>query len=534
MPSRLGLCSGLDLTFRAYMPYSKCMAKRGELSNKDREFFGVVSRAAFCNPFSSERVELDLWIAQCPANTPRMECIDRSIEKIRDRIRLLELRGAADPVLYSGEDRYILQAGFLYDIFYRLSEPFDGLIRDQIRVGQEPCPVPFAHDSLALFSERGFSISESRRFFAILYQIRRAYYFINQSIIGLSPSIQQLRSQLWDNIFTHDIRWYERYLWNRLEDFSTLLLGETGTGKGTAAAAIGRSGFIPYNEKKGCFAESFTRNFVTINLSQFAESLIESELFGHRKGAFTGAIEHHQGIFARCTPHGSIFLDEIGEISIPLQVKLLQILQDRTFTPVGSHQQLRFSGRVIAATNRPLDELRQKGLMREDLFYRLCSDIIIVPSLKQRLREDPKELEAMVSHILRQIIGEDSEELVRMVREVIEEEPGPAYAWPGNVRELEQAVRRILLTRHFRVEPRAGGSDGCDPDLFSRIENGALSAGELLARYCVLLHEKLGTYEEVSRRTRLDRRTVKKYIEKHTSQKGITNFPAERPSSSAR
>lgn len=201
-----------------------------------------------------------------------------------------------------------------------------------------------------------------------------------------------------------------------MEDFSTLLLGETGTGKGTAAAAIGRSGFIPYDERRGCFTESFTRNFVTINLSQFAESLIESELFGHKKGAFTGAVEHHQGVFARCTPHGSIFLDEIGEISVPLQVKLLQVLQDRTFTPVGSHQQLRFSGRIIAATNRPLDELRKKGLMREDFFYRLCSDIIVVPPLRQRLQEDPKELDLILSHILQRIIGEEPDELVRMVR----------------------------------------------------------------------------------------------------------------------
>ncbi len=137
--------------------------------------------------------------------------------------------------------------------------------------------------------------------------------------------MRNLRLHLWNNVFTHDIRWYEQYLWNRMEDFSTLLLGETGTGKGTAAAAIGRSGFIPYDEKKGCFTESFTRNFIAINLSQFAESLIESELFGHKKGAFTGAVEHHDGVFTRCTPYGSIFLDEVGDISVPIQVKLPSI-----------------------------------------------------------------------------------------------------------------------------------------------------------------------------------------------------------------
>lgn len=487
------------------------MAKKAELSSEDREFFEVISRAAFCNPFSSEQLELHRRIAQCPADTPRRECIDRSIAKIRERIRRLEEWGASTPRLYSGEECYILQTTFLYLIYYSLSELFDKLIQKQIKAGREPCQVPFTRDALALFSERGFSVPESHRFFAVFYQIRRASYFINQNIVGIGNSVQQLRFHLWNNIFTHDIRWYERYLCNRLEDFSTLLLGETGTGKGTAAAAIGRSGFIPYNEKEGCFTESFTRNFVTINLSQFAESLIESELFGHRKGAFTGAAEHHQGIFARCTPHGSIFLDEIGEISIPLQVKLLQILQDRTFTPVGSHQQLRFSGRVIAATNRPLDELRQKKQMREDFFYRLCSDVIVVPPLRQRLHEDRRELGTMVSHILRRIIGEDSEELVRMVLGVISRDPGPAYPWPGNVRELEQAVRRILLTRHFRIKFSAAAPD-IDPTLLSRINEGTLTAQELLMQYCVLLHEKFETYEEVSRRTQLDRRTVKKYI----------------------
>jgi len=491
------------------------MSRKGELSAEDREFFEAVTLAAFCNPFSDERAGLDRRIAQCPADTAPDELARGSIEKVRERVHRLELKGEADLRLYAGEDRYKVQTGFLFDIYYRLSERFDRLIQDQIDSGEKPCPVPFAREASAMFSERGFSIPESRRYFEIFYQMRRASYFITHSITGLSPSIQQLRRHLWNNVFTYDILWYERYLWNRMEDFSTLLLGETGTGKGTSAAAIGRSGFIPYDDKKGCFTESFTRNFVAINLSQFAESLIESELFGHKKGAFTGAIEQHDGIFGRCTPHGAIFLDEIGEISIPVQVKLLKVLQERTFTPVGSHQQLRFNGRVIAATNRPLDELRQKGLLREDLYYRLCSDVIVVPSLRLRLREDPKELEVMLSHIVRGIIGESSEELVRIVLEVIERELGHGYPWPGNVRELEQAVRRILLTRRFRIELGDSGAESGDPSLLSLSEEGTVSARKLLMKYCALLHEKLGTYEAVSRRTGLDRRTVKKYVEQH-------------------
>jgi DNA-binding NtrC family response regulator len=371
--------------------------------------------------------------------------------------------------------------------------------------------VPFGADALAMLGRRGFSAEEAKRFFGIFFQLRRAFHFIVQELIGESDCMKALRRHLWDNVFTHDIRWYDRYLWNRMEDFSTLLLGETGTGKGTAAAAIGRSGFIPFDERKGCFAESFTRGFVSLNLSQYPETLIESELFGHRKGAFTGAVEAHEGVLARCSPHGAIFLDEIGDVSTPVQIKLLQVLQERTFSPVGSHEKRRFRGRVIAATNQPVDALRDKKVFRDDFFYRLCSDVITVPQLRRRIEEQPAELEHLVKHLVTRMTGGEAPNLVTLVLDALRVRVGPRYAWPGNVRELEQAVRRILVTGRYDGDTR-----GVAPDLRSRLsaglDQGSLDADTLLAGYCALLRERHCTIEEVARRTNLDRRTVKRYL----------------------
>ena len=324
--------------------------------------------------------------------------------------------------------------------------------------------------------------------------------------------MKELRRQLWNSVITHDIRWYDDFLMDRMEDFSTLLLGETGTGKGTAAMAIGRAGLIPFDEKKGRFVESFTHAFTSINLSQFPEMLIESELFGHKKGSFTGAIEDHEGVFSRCSPHGSILLDEIGEVSVPVQIKLLQVLQERKFAPVGGHEAQRFRGRVIGATNRAIDELHVQGVFRDDFFYRLCSNIIVVPPLRQRLREDPDEIELLLRHTLSRMVGDGAERVMGRVREAIDRCLPKDYAWPGNVRELEQCVRRILLTnRYVPVTDRAATRAG--RDLADRMEAGALSASDLLATYCAMLYERHGTLAEVARRTGLDRRTAKKYVE---------------------
>ncbi len=482
------------------------------LTPAERDYFKTVAQAAFTNPFSPARIELDRKIAGTDAAMSWDDLVELAISRIAERIASLKKAGRDDLERYGEDDRELLRTAFLFDIYHRYRQIFDDFILKQLASGDAPIPVPFAKELLSVIAALGLDESGCHRYLGIFYQIRRAFYFIETALTGLSSSMHGLRLQLWNNIFTCNINWYEQHLWNRMEDFSTLLLGETGTGKGAAAAAIGRSGFIPFDGRSGRFSESFTRNFIAINLSQYPESLLESELFGHKKGAFTGAIENHEGIFSRCTPHGSIFLDEIGDVSVPVQIKLLQVIQERTFTPVGSHERQRFQGRVIAATNRPLDDLRRAGQFRDDFYYRLCSDIIVVPPLRQRIQEEPRELEALLGSILRRMIGEDAATHARLVREALGRDLGSHYAWPGNVRELEQAVRRIIITRHYRGDTAASAPSEPTDRLLAGIEAGSMDAQQLMTEYCGLLYRRFGTYEDVARTTGLDRRTVKKYV----------------------
>ena len=410
----------------------------------------------------------------------------------------------------AGRDRILLEYAYRFEVYHDYVDDFEELIDKQIQQGNEPVTVWFAKPLIGKLVKRGITEEDALRNLALFYQLRRAYYFIEQSLSGHAPCMQQLRHSLWNHVFTYDARLYLDHLWNRMEDFSTLLLGETGTGKGTAAAAIGRSGLIPFDVKKGCFKVSFTETFVAMNLSEFSESLIESELFGHRKGAFTGAIDNYKGLFERCSKNGSLFLDEIGDVATPIQIKLLNVLQDRRFTPVGSHESHRFEGRVIAATNRSLDELRERDDFRDDFYYRLSSDVIEVPTLRQRLNELPSELYQLVDLLVSRLIGQQSNSLVEKIMTALSSNLPADYHWPGNVRELEQAVRRIILSGEYKLVIKPGSTKS---DWLEQAATGDISAQELLAQYCNMLYSQTGTYEEVSAITALDRRTVKKYIE---------------------
>ncbi|MCK4914205.1 MAG: sigma-54-dependent Fis family transcriptional regulator [Planctomycetes bacterium] len=227
-------------------------------------------------------------------------------------------------------------------------------------------------------------------------------------------------------------------------DAPVLLQGESGTGKELVAIAIHNQGTLS------------NRPFVPVNCGALPEGVLESELFGHVKGAFTGAIRDRKGRF-ELADGGTIFLDEIGELPREMQVKLLRVLQDGKFQPVGSEKTMKVDVRVISATNKNLAEEVSNGTFREDLFYRLC----VVPIYMPPLRERRKDIPLLANHFLREALAEMHREKVVLSTEAIDFLM--EYNWPGNVRELENAMQYALmkckgdqvLPEHFSLRDRS-------------------------------------------------------------------------------
>jgi DNA-binding NtrC family response regulator len=197
-------------------------------------------------------------------------------------------------------------------------------------------------------------------------------------------------------------------------------------------------------------------------------------------------------------------------------VKLLRVLQTREFRRIGELRSRHFGGKIIAATNRDLAREIQQGRFRVDLYYRLCSDLIETPTLADQIREAPEELHELVLLLARRLVPED--EAARVAAEVvcwIDAELGPDYPWPGNVRELEQCVRNVLVRGRYQpLRMPSGRVAGPRARLQAELAAGELTADELLSRYCTLIYAETGQYEATARRLELDRRTVKRRIDR--------------------
>lgn len=495
---------------------------------EQREFARAVQSLSFGNPFTAERIEWERralgrdfvasgseWnrLAPSPQPHPNLVLIEQRTAQLIETVAARwprEARVAAD-------DARLYANLVLFGLYLRFSARFDEVIRASLegngaagrRIGfyadfQRECERLLGLAGVPTLAENPVA-----HLFACLFQIRRAFHHIHRSLVGGSPASVRLRAAIWESVFTRDLELYRRVFWARMHDFTTLITGPSGTGKELVARAISLARYIPFDPKLSAFASDFVESFYPLNLSALSPTLVESELFGHRKGAFTGALADHAGWLETCPAEGTVFLDEIGEVAPALQVKLLRVLQVRTFQRLGETKVRQFRGKIIAATNRDLTAAIRAGEFREDFYYRLCSDQIRTPSLHEQLQEAPEELAPLVRFLVARQVGEaHADEVTPAIVAWIERHLGPGYAWPGNTRELEQCVRNLILRGTYA--PAGPLAQPASEDWNAIIARGRLTAEELLARYTRHVHAQAGgNIEETARRLDLDRRTVK-------------------------
>ena len=275
---------------------------------------------------------------------------------------------------------------------------------------------------------------------------------------------------------------------------SVLILGESGTGKELVARALhsqsARSG-----------------RFVPVNVSAIPEGLLESELFGHVRGAFTGAISARRGLFEEAH-QGTLFLDEIGDLSPMVQAKLLRVIQEQSLKPVGGNEEVKVDVRIVAATHRSLEDMVKKGTFREDLYFRINVVTIMLPALRERVDDIP----ALVEHFLRKYEQHNGVPAPRCTPEALA--ALAAYGWPGNVRELENVLERaVLLSRDgaITLDSLPTQVQGGTPRPFSQFP----PLDEMIDRYVnqVLQHTG-GNRTEAARILGLSRRTLHRMEER--------------------
>ncbi len=266
---------------------------------------------------------------------------------------------------------------------------------------------PFKVDELQLTIQRALDHQHDRREIRNLRQIVKEKYRF-ENIIGTSGKMQEVYNLIAKVADT---------------DSTILIQGESGTGKELVARALHFNSVRQHQP------------FVAINCSALPENLLESELFGHKKGAFTGAVQDKMGLFEEAEM-GTIFLDEINSMALSLQTKLLRVLQERQLRRVGDTKSVPINVRVLAATNESLNDKIKTGQFREDLYYRLCVIPIEMPALRERVDDIP----LLVTHFLQKNASQTGTEPKKIDQKAIEALQG--YRWPGNVRELENAIER--------------------------------------------------------------------------------------------
>ena len=483
--------------------YTLCMSL---LTEAERRFLTSVSKLAYCNPFLEERTDHEraclgsdyvprqtVWSASVAdpeaanPNVARLHArLERLVDKVRDRV----------------DDDHAIYEDCVHHLLYLRYYP-------QFVAARENWTF---YRTFAADWERFFETAvEAPHFFACFRQVQRAFHHIFDNIIGDSMPAARLRASVWQSIFTHDLRRYRRTLYSRMRDFPTLITGPSGTGKELVARAIAGARYVPFDSARCRFADPPGETFIAINIAALSPALIESELFGHRRGAFTGAIGDRKGWLESSPAAGSVFLDELGEMELSLQVKLLRVIETRKFSAVGDTAVREFSGKLIAATNRDLPTEIRAGRFREDLYYRLCADLVRTPSLREQIEDSPEVLRDLILFMVRRAVGDEADRCYPEVEAWVRTHLPAGYDWPGNYRELEQCVRNVIIRGSYR--PIADPDGAGEEPFLAKLRKGELKSDEVISYYAALVYRKTGSYEETGRRLGLDRRTVKARVE---------------------
>ena len=491
----------------------------------------------YSNPFLPERVALERqalgveflpspdimhWRPAAPEETyPNFPRLRDRAERIIDSARARLLSDSS----HSGRELLMYEDVALYLLYARHMPALNGCLLPGSSQGRKSSVQrawrQFATDFTHYFHLPGCRLPsqhDSGHAFAVLVQLHRAFLSIFEYIIGGSMPIARLRAAVWQSIFSHDMRRYSRVLYRCLSDVPTLILGASGSGKELVARAIGHSRYLHFDVATESFAEGEFDDFHPLNLSALAPTLIESELFGHRRGTFSGATSDRTGWLETCGPSGTVFLDEIGDLEGGIQVKLLRVLQSRVFQRVGETTDRSFRGKIVAATNRDLAGDIVQGRFREDLYFRLCADIVRTPTLREQLSDSPDDLPTLVAFLTQRIIPGDAAESMSLADEVvawIKTQISDEYTWPGNIRELEQCARNIMIRGSYQPSRRSDLSADLSgrQRLAALVAGGELSLDQLIRHYTSLAFALDGSYVAAAERLKVDWRTVRQKLD---------------------
>jgi Nif-specific regulatory protein len=357
----------------------------------------------------------------------------------------------------------------------------DSAVEAMKRGAEDYLTKPCGNDELILKIRRALEKSRERQeLLRLRDEVEQKYTFEN--IIGKSPSMRRVFDLIEQVAET---------------DATVLIQGETGTGKELVAKAI------HYNSSRR------NQPFIGVNCAALSETLLESELFGHEKGAFTGAIKQKLGRFDLAN-RGTLFLDEIGDIPLSTQAKLLRVLQERQFERVGGTETIRVDIRLISASNSDLSEAIRQGRFREDLYYRLNVVPIQLPPLRER-RED---IPLLAAHFVQRYAGEMGKRVEGIAPSAMD--VLLRYHWPGNVRELENLIERaVVLCQEAQISVKHLMllSQRREDRFLAEAQAQRLSEDDLTRRYARLILEEVGgNKKEACRILRINFRTLQRRL----------------------